>query len=132
MQTEKLDAKKIGQRVKETRKKNHMTQEVLGKEIGRNAKYISALENGRSRPSLESLVALSKVLNVSTDFFLMDAPGANPTYTLDTEMADRARQMTSTTRLACINIMDQLLTVQNSVADSTERRQSWGDSIPRK
>lgn len=132
MQTEKLDAKKIGQRVKEARNKNHMTQDVLGKEIGRNAKHISALENGRSRPSLDSLVALSKVLNVSTDFFLMDAPDANPAYTLDTEMAERARQMTSTTRVACITMMDQLLIVQNSATDSGERRESWADSIPRK
>ena len=124
MQTEKLDAKKIGQRVKEARKKNHMTQDDLGKEIGKNAKHISALENGRSRPSLDSLAALSRVLNVSTDFFLMDAPNVNPAYTLDTEMAKRARQMTSTTRVACITMMDQLLIVQNSAADSEERRES--------
>lgn len=132
MQTEKLDAKKLGQRIKEARNKNHMTQEDLGKEIGQNAKHISALENGRSRPSLDSLVWLSRALNVSTDYFLMDAPEANPAYTIDIEMAERARQMTSTTRVACITMMDQLLIVQNSAADSEERRESWADSIPRK
>lgn len=53
-----------------------LTQEELGKEIGKNKRYISDLENGHSLPSVYMLKKLCSVLDVSSDWLLEIKRGA--------------------------------------------------------
>ena len=63
----------IGQKIKELRKKNCLTQETLADHLGITYKSISKWECGLTSPDLSLIVPLSKVLHVSTDELL----GAN-------------------------------------------------------
>lgn len=57
-------------RLKESRLKNHLTQEELAEKLYTDKNQISRWENGKSIPRSEILVQLSKILGVSVDYLL--------------------------------------------------------------
>jgi len=48
-----------------------LTQERVAERAHTDAKYMSALENGRSSPTLDTIMALAKALNVRADDLLL-------------------------------------------------------------
>ena len=61
---------KVGQRIKELRKKLEFSQEALANEAEVDRTYVTDVENGRRNVSLEILERLIKALNVSiAEFF---------------------------------------------------------------
>jgi transcriptional regulator with XRE-family HTH domain len=66
-------AKAFGQRLKSIRQAAKLTQEQVAERTHGDAKYLSALENGRSSPTLDTIVGLAKALNMPvSDFVLLD------------------------------------------------------------
>lgn len=118
MQAEKIDFVKVGQRIQLARKNQNLTQSEVCEKIGWTSKHLSAVEQGTSRPSFELIVSLTKVLRVNMDYFFMDAPQLNPSHAVDVEMSRRADRMTTATKMACLNIMDQLLIVQDAATEN--------------
>jgi len=61
---------KVGQRIKELRKKLRLSQEALALKAEVDRTYVTDVENGRRNVSLEILERLIKALDVSfTEFF---------------------------------------------------------------
>ncbi len=56
--------KSIGKLIKEHRKNAGMTQQELSEQINVTMNYLSLIENGRRKPTIETLVKLAKGLNV--------------------------------------------------------------------
>lgn len=66
----RMDIKlKVGQRIKELRKKLKLSQEGLAYEAEVDRTYVTDVENGRRNVSLEILERLIKALNVSIGEF---------------------------------------------------------------
>ena len=65
-----LDYHQIGGRVREIRIKNGMTQEQLAEAANLSVPYISHIERGFKRPSLETLVRVAMALHVTADCLL--------------------------------------------------------------
>ena len=66
-------AKAFGRRLKSIREAARLTQEQVAERTRGDAKYLSALENGRSSPTLDTIMALAKALNVPvSDFVLLE------------------------------------------------------------
>jgi transcriptional regulator with XRE-family HTH domain len=59
------ELKKLGQRVREIRLSQQLTQERVADQSGLHITYIAGIEGGYRNPSFLSLEALAKVLNVS-------------------------------------------------------------------
>lgn len=57
-------------RIKELRKKHHMSQIRLSIELGVSQETISAYESGKHYPSFLSLVKLSEIFGVSIDYIM--------------------------------------------------------------
>ena len=57
-------------RLKELRKKNRLTQQELADKVGTNRVNITKWETGRTEPTLENIVKLSKILDTTTDELL--------------------------------------------------------------
>jgi transcriptional regulator with XRE-family HTH domain len=60
----------IGERIKNLRKQYGLNQTEMGKMFNLNYGAISAIESGRSNPSIEMVEKLSKLFNVSTDYII--------------------------------------------------------------
>lgn len=66
-------AKAFGRRLKSIREAAGLTQEQVAERTRGDAKYLSALENGRSSPTLDTMMALAKALNAPvSDFVLLE------------------------------------------------------------
>ncbi len=57
--------KLLGNKIKEIRKQNKYTQEMLADLVGIDPKNISKIENGNNYPSAETLTAIASALNVN-------------------------------------------------------------------
>lgn len=60
----------IGERIKETRGRNGMTQSELARKLGISRSAVNAWEMGISIPSAQYLIELSNQFNVSVDYLL--------------------------------------------------------------
>ena len=62
----------MGQRIKKARKAKKLTQEQLAELCGLSTAHIGHVERGTRALSIETLVKLALVLEVSTDYLLLD------------------------------------------------------------
>ena len=60
----------IGDRVKQAREKNGLTQSALAKKLGLSRSAVNAWEMGVSIPSAQYLIELSRLLKISVDYLL--------------------------------------------------------------
>lgn len=60
----------IGQRIKTSRIEKGLTQEELGEKLGLDKGTVSKMERGENAPTAKTLIALKKILGVSTDWIL--------------------------------------------------------------
>lgn len=65
-----MDYIQLGKNIKNARKKQYMTQEVLAETVNLSSVFISQIENGMRKPSLETVYNISKSLNVMVDELL--------------------------------------------------------------
>ncbi|MBQ9994471.1 MAG: helix-turn-helix transcriptional regulator [Clostridia bacterium] len=69
----KIDNVGIGERVKGKRRELGMTQEELADKCDVSTSYIGHIERGSTSMSVNTLLLLSRTLNVSTDYLLYDS-----------------------------------------------------------
>lgn len=59
------------------RKENNMSQDELAEKLGVSRQSISLWETGQSQPTIENIIALTKIFNVSTDAILGNKDNAS-------------------------------------------------------
>ena len=57
-------------RIAELRKEKHLNQIGLGLKLNVSQKMISAYESGVHQPSIDTLIQMSKIFNVSVDYII--------------------------------------------------------------
>ena len=62
--------RKIGQRIKEARKKRKLTQEKFAELCGLSVDYIGKIERGKQLPTLKTLYQMAKMLNTTLSHIL--------------------------------------------------------------
>lgn len=68
-----IDYNLIGSRIKEERRKNGMTQEELAERLEVSIGYISQVERGITKISLDLLGSISGILNVDVASFITES-----------------------------------------------------------
>lgn len=66
----KLNYKRMGRIIKAVRKSRELSQADLAEQTDLSVPYISHIETGRSKASLETIVNIANVLNVTVDRLL--------------------------------------------------------------
>ena len=69
-----FDMKACGARIKELRKKNNETQETMACNLYISQDHIRKIESGKSGASIDLLIDISQLLDVSTDYLLKGTP----------------------------------------------------------
>ena len=67
-----MDRKILGKRIRDERLRLNMTQEQLSEKINVTASYLGAVERGEKSMTLEKLIDLINVFDVSMDYMLSD------------------------------------------------------------
>lgn len=63
----------IGDRIKEVRKKNGLTQEQLAERLDVSVEFVGQIERGLKLPSMQVFIKIVEVLKVSADYLLRDS-----------------------------------------------------------
>ena len=76
----KVDYKRIGARIKDARKSKGMTQENLAESLEVSVGYVSQVERGVTKISLDLLGAISTVLEKDLSYFVCETGTDSPNY----------------------------------------------------
>ena len=68
----------LGDRIRAERLRRELTLRALAREVGVSASMISQIENGKARPSVSTLYAITSVLGMSVQDAFTEPPGAEP------------------------------------------------------
>lgn len=60
---------KIGQKIKEIRKKSQLTQEFFSEKIGIEPSSLSNIENGKSFPSMQTVLKIIETFSIRPEYF---------------------------------------------------------------
>lgn len=62
----------IGDKIKMLRRKRKLTQSQLANELNVSAQAVSKWEKGLSYPDIETIIKISELFDVTTDYLLKD------------------------------------------------------------
>ena len=62
----------IGKKIKHSRQMHDLTQEDLAFEIDTSPAYISNIERGKKKPSLQKLIEITEILEITINDLLYD------------------------------------------------------------
>lgn len=65
-----MDAFDFGQRLRDLRELHNLSQEEMGRRVGRSKPVISNYENNLKKPSLDVLMDIAALYNVSLDYLV--------------------------------------------------------------
>lgn len=68
-----INNKDLGNRIRRIRKEKYLTQFALAEEVGVSPNFLGDVERGVKSPSLETMVCLANVLDVSLDYLLFES-----------------------------------------------------------
>lgn len=103
----------FSEKVRILRKEKNMSQAELGKLIGGDARQISLYETKKISPSSDAVIKLAKILNVSTDYLLIEEAERRPLQIKKEKFADEIRKLEGLCeedRNSVLRIIDGLFT----------------------
>ena len=68
-----MDKQTMGDRIREIRKKQGLTQDGLAERLEVSVEFVGQIERGLKLPSMPVFIKLIEVLNVSADYLLRDS-----------------------------------------------------------
>ena len=102
-----IDYKLIGERIKRVRKSKQLTQDALAEKIGVSIGYVSQVERGITKISLDLLAAISAVLNCDVANFISES-AVNTTAYMESEIMNEILRLDQKKRKFILAIIKEL------------------------
>ncbi len=106
-----IDYQTIGRRLQNSRKEQNLTQEALAERVDITVVYLSKIENGRVRPTLELLDSLCSVLGISISGLLTGVQTQEDDYANERVVA-LLRSCAPSIKEAALDILERLSQIQ--------------------
>lgn len=103
-----VDYKEIGKRIRQKRKEKKLTQEALAEKLDITVGYVSQMERGVTKISLERLAEIGAVLDTELSCFLNGTVQKQNSY-LQTELAEKIEKLGQKDRQLLSEILDAML-----------------------
>lgn len=103
-----VDYKLIGGRIKTKRKAAGKTQEQLAEKLSVSVGYVSQLERGVTKISLDTLSEICAILNCDMSFFITGTATGENAYLQD-ELIDKYSTLTQTQKKTILDFIDVLI-----------------------
>ena len=99
-----IDYKLIGERIKKERKRNEMTQETLAERLNVSIGYISQVERGITKISLDLLGAISSILGCNVAEFISESALKSNSY-IEAEIIEEFRKLDNKKRKYILEVI---------------------------
>ena len=103
-----MDIRKTGKRIKEIRESKHMRQKHLAEKLEISDKYLSAVERGIRKPSIELIVRIANVFEIGTDDILCDSLKKYEKYH-EAQMPERVKMLSAERQKRVQKLVDVLI-----------------------
>ena len=103
-----VDYKEIWKRIRQKRKEKKLTQEALAEKLDITVGYVSQMERGVTKISLERLAEIGAVLDTELSSFLNGTVQKQNSY-LQTELAEKIEKLGQKDRQLLSEILDAML-----------------------
>ena len=103
-----IDYKLIGTKIKARRKELRITQEMLAEELSVSIGYVSQVERGVTRISLDLLAQISGILECDIAYFVSGTAISESGY-LKNELTERFNLLSAAQKKLVIGIVDLML-----------------------
>lgn len=110
-----IDYKRMGERLRELRVKQELSQSKLAEMVGCSDGYVSQIERGTVKPSLEFLVNISSLYRVTVDYLLVGSGSSLPEIELDGRIKGLLDQANPSTLRTIGDMIELLLRQQNEL-----------------
>lgn len=80
--------RKIGARIKAAREASGYSQEKFAEKVGLSIQHVSNLERGVAGPSIDVVIKMCKVLNVSCDYLLLGRSSSRDVSKVESRLTD--------------------------------------------
>ena len=100
-----MDKLTMGDRIKEVRKKQGLTQEQLAERLDISVEFIGQIERGIKLPSMHVFIKLIETLNVSADYLLRDSVSKGQLFG-DNAIGRKVEKLTPKQRIALEALID--------------------------
>lgn len=87
----------LGERLKQLRQERGWSQADLATKVGTDPGQISRYENGKMTPSAEAVVRLAEVLDVTTDYLLIESSPRRALHAPENVLGDRLNTVSELT-----------------------------------
>jgi transcriptional regulator with XRE-family HTH domain len=87
----------LGERLKHLRQEHGWSQADLAAKVGTDPGQISRYENGKMTPSAEAVVRLAEILDVTTDYLLIETSPRRPLHAPENILGDRLNTVSELT-----------------------------------
>ena len=104
-----MDTKQLGRRLHEQRLGKGWTLEKLASMTDLTPNYLSAVERGVKKPSLDTFVRLAETLDVSADYLIRDSSKPSSLSVVNDEIHARLSELTPSQQNSVTEILDVLL-----------------------
>ena len=105
-----IDYTPLGKRIAKRRKELGLKQYEVCELVDVNYKYLSNIETGRSAPSLELIMSLSRVLKTTPDYFLL---GTVASGIIDDDIASKITPMTDEHKKLIRGMVELISEIEN-------------------
>lgn len=99
-----IDYKLIGERIKRTRKAKGMTQEVLAERLNVSIGYVSQVERGITKISLDLLGAVSAILGCDVAFLISES-AVNSNEYVESELLSEIKKLDNKKRKYILEVI---------------------------
>jgi len=103
-----LNKKLLGKNIRKYRDIRHMTQSKLAEEVGVADNYITALEKGRSAPSMAVFLKLVNALDVTPNHLLLDNMDS-PELVMLSELEKKIRSFPTAAKITACEAVHEIL-----------------------
>ena len=101
----KMDKLTMGDRIKEARKNQKLTQEQLAERLDVSVEFVGQIERGLKLPSMHVFIKLIEALNVSADYLLRDVVSTGQLFG-DNAIGRKIETLTPKQRIALEALID--------------------------
>ena len=102
---DKVDKLTMGDRIKEVRKKQKLTQEQLAERLDVSVEFIGQIERGLKLPSMQVFIRIIEALNVSADYLLRDSVSTGQLFG-DNAIGNKIQKLSLKQRIALEALID--------------------------
>ena len=116
-----IDYQTIGRRLQDGRKAQKLTQEALAEQVGITAVYLSKVENGRVRPTLELLDSLCDTMGLNLSMLLTGVQIQEDSYANE-RVVTLFRSCAPDVKEAALDVLERLSQINKPTQGSGEGR----------